>query len=66
MNEILLLGLIAVAVVFCEIVSGKQRAETANKIDEIHGWMRRQHPYKYTTFTDGDNNEVTSNTNETN
>lgn len=66
MNEILLLGLIAVAVVFCEIVSGKQRAETDNKIDEIHGWLKRQHPYRYNAFTDGDNNEVKSNTNETN
>lgn len=61
MNEIVLFGLLAVVVIFCEIVSGKQRAETDNKIDEIHGWLRRQHPYKYTTFTDGDNKEIKNN-----
>lgn len=67
MNEILLLGLLSVGVVLCEIVSSKQRAETANKIDEIHGWMRRQHPYRYTDFSTSEdkNNEVNDTDHET-
>ena len=65
MKIVIIVAVIAI-VIMCEIVSGKQRAETDNKIDEIHGWLKRQHPYRYNAFTDGDNNEVKSNTNETN
>lgn len=65
MKIAIIVAVIAI-VIMCEIVSSKQRAETDNKIDEIHGWLKRQHPYRYTAFTDGDNNEVKSNTNETN
>jgi len=42
----ILIAVVAV-VVICEIVSGHQRAETDNKIDEIHGWLKRCHPYKF-------------------
>ena len=50
-------GLIAVAVgvVICEIVSGHQRAETDNKIDEIHRWLKRCHPYKFNGY---DSNKI--------
>lgn len=60
MKIAIIVAVIAI-VIMCEIVSGRQRAETDNKIDEIHGWLRRQHPYKYTTFTDGDNKEIKNN-----
>lgn len=65
MKIVIIVAVIAI-VIMCEIVSSKQRAETDNKIDEIHGWLKRQHPYRYNAFTDGDNNEVNDTDHETN
>lgn len=53
-----ILTALAVIVVVAEIVSSKQRAETDSKIDEMHKWLRRCHPYKYNGFTDEEITEI--------
>ena len=50
--SIWIFGALAVIVLICEYFNGKQRAETEDKIDEIHRWLKRCHPYRYNGFTD--------------
>ena len=59
-------GLIAVAVgvVICEIISSHQRAETENKINEIHGWLRRCRPYKFNGWGGQEPDEIEYRNNE--
>ena len=52
--SILIFGALAVIVVICEYFNGKQRAETEDKIDEIHRWLKRCHPYKFNGYDDRD------------
>ena len=73
MMEILVFAALAIIVIMAEYYSGKQRAETDNKIDEMHKWLRRNHPYKFNGFEDNEhqkqntnNNQQTTNQNETN
>lgn len=42
---IIVLGLIVLLV---EIYNSNHRAMIDNKIEEMHAWMRRNNPYKYT------------------
>ena len=59
-------GLIAVAVgvVICEIIGGHQRAETENKINEIHGWLRKYHPYKFNGWDEQEKTKIEYRNNE--
>lgn len=71
MMELWFFGALAVIVVIAEYFNGKQRAETDNKIDEMHKWLMRCHPYKFNGY-DGtkeiefrNNNTNTKRDNET-
>lgn len=71
MMELWIFGALAVIVVIAEYFNGKQRAETDNKIDEMHKWLKRCHPYKFNGY-DGtmeiefrNNNTKTKRDNET-
>jgi len=53
-----ILTALAVIVVVAEIVSSKQRAETDSKIDEMHKWMRKCHPYKFNGMSDRETEKI--------
>ena len=50
--SIWIFGALAIIVIFAEVVNARQKAETEGKIDEIHRWLKRCHPYRYNGFTD--------------
>lgn len=45
-------GIAAFIIIMAEYARGKENAETREKIDEMHLWMRKCHPYKFNGFTD--------------
>ena len=49
-----LIGFLAAIVLIAEIAQSKQRAETDEKIDEMHKWLKRCHPYKFNGYDDRD------------
>ena len=53
--SILIFGALAILVIIAEYYNGKQRAETEDKIDEIHRWLKRCHPYKFNGY---DSNKI--------
>ena len=57
----ILIGALAVIFLLCEIGSAKQRAEIDSKIEEMHGWLKRQHPYRFTDLGNGQKIEYRNN-----
>lgn len=49
-----LIGFLVAIVLIAEIAQSKQRAETDEKIDEMHKWLKRCHPYKFNCYDDRD------------
>ena len=49
-----LIGFLVAIVLIAEIAQSKQRAETDEKIDEMHKWLKRCHPYKFNGYDDRD------------
>lgn len=47
-------GIAVFIVVMAEYTRGKESAETRDKIDEMHKWLKRCHPYKFNGYDDRD------------
>ena len=51
-------GIAVFIVVMAEYARGKESAETRDKIDEMHKWMRKCHPYKFNGMSDRETEKI--------
>ena len=62
----ILAGIAAFIVVMAEYARGKESAETRDKIDEMHKWLKRCHPYKFNGISDRESAKIEIRNNEKN
>ena len=51
-------GIAAFIIIMAEYAREKERAETREKIDEMHKWLKRCHPYKYNAMSDRESAKI--------
>lgn len=51
-------GIAAFIIIMAEYARGKESAETRDKIDEMHKWMRKCHPYKFNGMGDRESAKI--------
>lgn len=60
----ILAGIAAFVVIMAEYARGKESAETRDKINEMHLWMRKCHPYKFNAMSDRETEKIEIRNNE--
>ena len=51
-------GIAAFIIIMAEYARGKESAETREKIDEMHKWLKRCHPYKFNGMSDRETEKI--------
>ena len=59
-------GIAAFVIIMAEYARGKENAETRDKIDEMHKWLKRCHPYKFNGMSDRETEKIEFRNNEKN